>query len=140
MLKMLRDYGLYLAWLIAVAGLIISLFASEVFNLPVCHLCWYQRVCLYPLAIILGIASFYEDRSIANYAIPLCVLGFLFALYQYLQQMIPGFAPINFCSTQGPSCTLIHFKLLGFITFPFLTLLATVVMTALLFIAKTKNK
>jgi len=128
---MLKRTTLFLAWLIALISMIVTLYGSEIANLPVCHLCWYQRICVYPLVIILGIATFRDDFGAAIYGIVLAALGAFFAIYQYLEQMIPGFAPINVC-TAGPDCSEIHFQLLGFITFPFLSLLACLAIIILL--------
>src|SRR5438105_4210521 len=100
----MRRYGLFFAWLIALCAFIATLFASEVLHWPVCVLCWYQRICIYPLVILLGIAAFKNDNLIIPYALPFPILGFIFAAYQYCEQMIPGFAPINFCG-QGISCS-----------------------------------
>ena len=121
-----QKYGLYFAWLIALLALMGSLYSSVILHLPVCDLCWYQRVCIYPLVIILGIATYRHDLAIIKYAIPLAILGALFALYQYLEQMIPGFSPLALCSPTGPDCSHIHFKWLGFITYPFISLIACV--------------
>lgn len=125
--------ALFLAWLISLSALLISLYSSEIRNMPVCHLCWYQRIMLYPLSIILGIAIFRDDLSIYVYALPLSLMGAFFALYQYLLQMFPRWAPISFCST-GPSCSDIHFQIFGFITFPLLSLMAALLITILLLI------
>ena len=133
-----RQWTLFFTWIIALSGLLIAQYTSDVLGLPVCHLCWYQRVCIYPLVIIIGIATFRNDGSIAAYTIPLTLLGVIFALLQYLEQMIPNFSPIVVCG-QGPSCSTVHIKLLGFMTFPFFSLVACIVMTILLFIAH-RNK
>ena len=125
-------YYLYLAWLITLIATMSTLYLSIIRGIPVCNLCWYQRICLYPLAILLGIAAYREDSNIIFYALPLTALGFLFSLYQYLEQMIPNFTPIAFCGA-GPDCHTIHFQLLKFITWPFLSLLATVAIAFLLF-------
>ena|SRR3990167_2464806 len=131
MLKTLRNYALYFAWLIAVVSLLVTLYSSEVLHMPVCHLCWYQRIALYPLSIILGIAAYYNDTKICKYALPLAIISMLFALYQYLMQMIPGFAPIELCGV-GPSCAETHFKLLGFMTYPLLSFMAALFIAILL--------
>ncbi len=116
----MKKYALYIAWLNSLLGTLLSLFLSEMLNWPICALCWYQRICLYPLAIILGIACFRSDNRIAIYTLPLAILGIVFAVYQYLEQMIPGFAPINVCGT-GPSCSTIEVIWLGFITLPLIS-------------------
>ena len=138
--KLSRHYSLYFAWLIALVATLVSLYFSEIVHWPVCHLCWYQRICIYPLVIILGIATYREDHRIATYAIPLAVIGLFFSAYQYAQQMIPAFAPIDFCGTTGPDCSHIHFKLWGFITFPFLSIVACVVIILLLIMASLCRK
>lgn len=126
-----RQWALFLTWLIALAAFLIAQYSGDILGLPICHLCWYQRICIYPLAIIIGIAAFRNDGGIVIYTIPLTLLGAAFALFQYFEQMIPNFLPIMVCK-QGPSCSTIHFKLLGFITFPFMSLVACIVMTILL--------
>ncbi len=139
MLKRLSQYALLFAWLISLVAFLATQYSSEILNMPVCPLCWYQRVCLYPLLIILAIAAYRNDRQIAIYAGPLALLGALFAFYQYLEQMIPGFAPINLCRASGVDCSQIHLKVFGFITYPLLSIIASLVIFTLLLIAKTNK-
>ncbi len=119
-MKQKQQFFLFAAWLIALIATLTTLYASEFGHLPVCTLCWYQRLAIYPLVIILGMGAYKNDVSSVSYALPFPVLGFFFALYQYLEQMIPGFAPIHFCS-QDVSCNVIHLQLFGFITLPLLS-------------------
>lgn len=132
----MNQYKLFFAWLIALVAMLATLFASEFLNWPVCPLCWYQRIAIYPLVILLGMAAYRNDRQIVPYAMPFTVVGFLFALYQYAEQMIPGFEPIHFCK-QGVSCATTHIKLWGFITIPFLSAVACLIMFTLLHRCKT---
>jgi disulfide bond formation protein DsbB len=62
---------LFLAWLIATASTLGSLFFSYVMELPPCVLCWYQRICLFPLVIIIARGLFPLDRQVIRYALPL---------------------------------------------------------------------
>lgn len=133
-----KRFALFSAWLIALIAMLMTLYSSEVALIPVCHLCWYQRICIYPLSIILAIAVFHDDRHIYIYAIPLAVVGAFFALYQYLIQMIPNWGPIEFC-TAGPDCRQIYFQLFGFINYPFLSLLACLLIIFLLFLSKNSS-
>lgn len=139
MKKIIQQYGLLLAWLIALIALLSTLFAGEIMGWPVCPLCWYQRIALYPLVILLGMAAFKNDHGIIPYALPFPAIGFFFAVYQYLEQMIPGFSPINFCK-QGIACSTIHLKLLGFITIPFLSAIACAMIFVLLFLCSRFNQ
>lgn len=131
MKKFLKNYGIFLAWLIAVAAFALTLFFSDVLHWPVCNLCWYQRIAIYPLVILLGVGAYRDDHHVAPYAKIFCAIGFILGLYQYAEQMIPGFEPIQLC-TQGVSCADTPIKLLGFITIPFLSMVACVAMYLLL--------
>jgi len=132
----MKKYALYFAWLFSIFGTLLSLCLSEMLNWPICALCWYQRICLYPLVIILGMACFRSDNRIAIYTLPLTILGAVFSAYQYLEQMIPGFAPIDVCGT-GPSCSTIEWQYLGFITLPLISFVGFIVISGLLFAARS---
>ena len=134
-----KQIGLFLAWLTALIAMIVTLYSQYVLAIPPCPLCWYQRTALYPLVIILGIAAYRGTTDIIPYVITLPVISAVFALYQYAEQMIPGFAPIQFCSTSSVQCSNIHFKWLGFITYPLLSFVASIVILALLLIANQDN-
>ena len=127
----MKKHTLYFAWLCSLIGTLLSLFLSEMLHWPICALCWYQRICLYPLVIILGIACFRSDNRIALYTLPLTILGILFAAYQYLEQMIPGFSPIDVCGT-GPSCSHIDWMWGGFVTLPLVSAGGFFILTLLL--------
>jgi disulfide bond formation protein DsbB len=79
-----QRWGLLAAWIIAIIGTVGSLFASNVLKLEPCSFCWYQRIFLFPLAIILGMAYFKKDKSIIYYVLPLIAIGGFIALYQSL--------------------------------------------------------
>jgi len=96
-------YGLYTAWVLACLGTLVSLYYSHIRLLEPCHLCWYQRICLFPLTIVLGMAAYRGFLGIAYYALPLTLCGLLVALYQVGIQEIPGWNPIDICGG-GPSC------------------------------------
>ncbi len=100
---MIQRYGLYTAWMLAVIGTLTSLYFSEIKHLEPCHLCWYQRIALFPLAVVLGIAAYRGCLGIARYILPLVILGFMLAIYQVMIQEIPWWNPIDICGG-GPSC------------------------------------
>lgn len=80
-----RDNRLYLAWLVALAATLGSLYFSEVRGFRPCVLCWYQRIAMYPLAVILGIAALNSDFKIRRYVLPLAAVGWVVALIQNLE-------------------------------------------------------
>lgn len=124
-------FGLYSAWLVAIVATAGSLYFSEVRLFVPCSLCWYQRIMMYPLVILLGIASYRQDRGIVRYALPLTILGGTVSLFHYLEQKVPGFSAPSLCR-MGVPCTEEYINWLGFITIPFLALTAFTLITVLL--------
>lgn len=103
-----------------------SLYFSEVMNLPPCVLCWYQRIAMYPLVIILAMGIIRKSRDIIICVIPLSVIGLAISIYHNLLywNIIPeSVAPCK----AGISCTTKFFEWFGFITIPFLALTAFMV-------------
>ncbi len=134
-------YALLAAWIISLLATLGALYASEILKMPVCILCWDQRVFMFPLVILLGIATFRNDTGIAIYTIPLAALGALIALYHYLIQMIPALAPYTPCraDANGVHCETIDWQLFGFITLPLLSMVAFIVIIILLSVAMKLN-
>lgn len=122
---------IYPAWLIATAATLGSLYFSEVKLYVPCTLCWYQRILMYPLVLLLAIASYRQDRGVVRYALPLAILGFAVGVYHYMMQKIPGFGASIVCRS-GVPCSGEYINWLGFITIPFLSLTAFLMITALL--------
>jgi disulfide bond formation protein DsbB len=81
------------AWLVALVATLGSLYYSEVRNFIPCTLCWYQRVAMYPLALMLGIATWRNDPQIRPYALTLSLLGLFWSSYHLLELWMPGLAP-----------------------------------------------
>jgi disulfide bond formation protein DsbB len=133
-----RQLYLFLTWIIALTALLATLYGSEIMKLPICHLCWYQRICFYPLVVILGMGAYENDIRAAVYALPLCALGAAFAGYQTFIQWFPQYESIGVCGL-GPSCATMHMKLAGFITFPLLSLGSALCMIALLLLSFRTN-
>ena len=113
--------ALYVSWAAALAATLGALFIGEVLGQEPCVLCWYQRVAMFPLAVILGIACLRDDVGVWRYALPLALMGAAIALYHsglYLG-LIPE--PVVPCSRTGPSCTDVNMTVLG-VPLPLLSL------------------
>ena len=82
---------LLLAWLVATTATLGALFLGEVMGMTPCVLCWYQRIFMFPLAIILGIACFADDRRGAVYGLALALGGLAMAGYHTL--LVAGLIP-----------------------------------------------
>ncbi|NBC68158.1 disulfide bond formation protein B [Paenibacillus sacheonensis] len=127
-----RRYALYLAWVVSIVAVASSLYLSEIMKFIPCNLCWYQRIFMYPIVILLGIACYAQDRGIIRYVLPLSVLGGCISLYHYLEQQIPALARALPC-TVGVPCSEDYLDWFGgYVTIPFLALIAFILITALL--------
>lgn len=111
------------ALIVSIAATVGSLFYSEVMNFVPCSLCWYQRIFMYPLPIILGIAVYYNEAVIKKYILSVAAIGWLIALYHVLLQKIPALKATEPCK-QGIPCSVDYVNYLGFITIPMLSLTA----------------
>jgi len=119
------------AWLLVTTATLGSLFFSVVMELPPCLLCWYQRMFMFPLVLVLFMGLFPFDPKVVRYALPLSVIGTVVALYHMLLQagVIPESAAP--CS-QGVSCADVDMLVFGFASIPILSLFAFGAVTALL--------
>ncbi|CUB06726.1 MULTISPECIES: disulfide bond formation protein B [Marinomonas] len=129
---------IFFCWILAVVAVLGSLFFSEVMGLQPCVLCWYQRIFIYPLAVLFLVALFPLDKRVVRYTLPLAVIGWGFAVYHYL--VYSGYIPESLqpCS-QGVSCAEINLELFGFITIPMLSILAYSAIIALLLIFRKRT-
>jgi len=128
---------IFICWIVAGVSTLGSLFFSEIMELAPCALCWYQRVFMFPLVIILLLGLFPFDKSIIKYALPLAIAGWGFAFYHYL--LYSGFIPesIQPCS-QGVSCSETYLDLFGFLTIPMLSLISFSIIIGLLLILRRR--
>ncbi len=117
------------AWAVALVSTLGALFIGEVMGMTPCVLCWYQRIFMFPLSIILGIAVFAEDRRGALYALPFATGGV--ALAAYHTALVAGWVPQWWipCGS-GPSCSQQALVILGNIQLPWLSLAAFVAIAA----------
>ncbi len=120
---------LFVIWLVSLVATLGSLFFSEVMRLPPCVLCWYQRICMYPLVPIATIGLLSGDRAVTRYVWPLAAAGLAIAVHHNL--LYYGVIPdsITPC-TQGVSCTSRQIEWFGLITIPLLSLTAFAMIVA----------
>ena len=113
----------YLAWVIALVSTVGSLFFSEVMGLAPCVLCWYQRVAVYPLVLIIATGIITRDGRLKYYALPLCLAGLAVSVYHNL--LYYGVIPetLTPCA-EGASCTERQIEWFGFVTIPLMGLAA----------------
>lgn len=127
------------AWTVALVATLAALFIGEVMGMTPCLLCWYQRILMFPLAVILGMAAYGNDRRGAVYALPLALGGVAVAAYH--TALIAAWVPQWWipCGA-GPSCSDQQLLILGNIQMPWLSLLAFAAIVALLFVYLRKTR
>lgn len=126
---LLQKNILYIAFIQALVAMLGSIFASEIMHFPPCVLCWYQRVCLYPLVVILAVGIIRKNKEIYLYVLPLSIIGLLISIYHnllYYKILPESVAPC----IQGISCTTKFIEWFGFITIPFLSFLSFAIITS----------
>ncbi|MBM3908230.1 MAG: disulfide bond formation protein B [Gemmatimonadetes bacterium] len=129
----------FAAWLLAAAGTLGALFFGEVMKLPPCSLCWYQRIFMFPLAIVLPFALFPFSRAVVRAVLPLPVIGGLLATWHLL--LVAGVIPERVAPcTQGVPCSETVITWFGFVTIPLLAFVAFAAMTVLLFLAYLRSE
>ncbi len=117
-LDSLAGYELWLAAGVATVATLGSLYLSEIVHLVPCRLCWFQRIFMYPLVIVLGVAGWRRDfhnRLVANI---LATIGLGFAAYHYLIQHFPSLESGS-CDAWAP-CSAAYIWQWNFISIPYM--------------------
>ena len=122
--------SLVLAWVVALVATLGSLYYSEVAHLPPCTLCWYQRIAMYPLAIVLAIAAVRSDFGVRRYVLPVVAIGAAISAYHYQLERFPSQTTLA-CSVEVP-CTTVWVWQLHYISIPFMAFSAFALIATLL--------
>ena len=114
--RIARDNSMRFALLLTGSSMLGSLYFSEVANYSPCKLCWYQRICMYGIALVSLVAVVRRERVAAPYVTVLAVVGLAISAYHYLVEWFPQLES-RVCAVDVP-CTTIWFRELGFLTMP----------------------
>ena len=125
------------AWVIATVATLGALFLSEVMEIAPCVLCWYQRIFMFPLVLLMPLALFPFDAKIVRYVVPMAAGGALVALFHVL--LVVGIIPEGMkpC-TQGVPCTEVQIEGLGAWVLPLLSLIAFSAIAGLMIAARSR--
>lgn len=144
-MNFLGKWGALIAFLIALLSTLGSLFFSNVVGYPPCELCWFQRIFMYPLVFILGIALIRKERKLViPYALILAVIGLFIGIYQYFLQLVAmknlALELLVPCSTDlnAVSCSSFYDLAFGYITIPFMSFSAFLLIILFLLYARRK--
>ena len=96
-----------------------SLYISKILEIPACEFCWYQRILIFPMQVILGVSIFMDKDDVADYILSLAMLGIPISLYHYIIQMTRISA---YSCSSAVSCNSVQVQEFGFITIPWMSL------------------
>jgi disulfide bond formation protein DsbB len=133
--RAVEGYELWLAFVVAAIATGGSLFFSEIAHFVPCELCWYQRICMYPLSILTLLMAIHADHRAARYVLPLPVVGAGVSVYHLLvENGVVGQS--NTCLISAPGgCGVKWINEFGYMTIPTLALTAFALLFGLLLIA-----
>jgi disulfide bond formation protein DsbB len=133
----LWGYELWAAFVVTSVATGGSLFFSEIAGFVPCELCWYQRICMYPLSIITLLAAAAQDHRVARYLLPLPLIGACVSVYHLLvENGVVGESSACFVSAPG-GCATKWINEFGYMTIPTLALTGFLLAGALLAFAAT---
>lgn len=121
--EFLRGATLWLAGAVAIAAMAGSLYLSDIVGLIPCKFCWYQRIAMYPLAILLPIAAWRRDTTFRIYAAVLAAIGLGIATWHRLMQSFPSLDS-GACAAVGPPCSAPYIMEFGFVSIPYMAMSA----------------
>lgn len=129
------DAALPLAFAVAATCMLGSLYMSEVRHFPPCDLCWYQRIAMYPLAVILLVAVIRKDRAVWRYVLPVALIGAAISTYHYLHERFPE-SVSTACSMEA-SCATLWIWHFHFLSIPAMAWVGFVTISTLMLIARS---
>jgi disulfide bond formation protein DsbB len=135
----LGPQALLVAWIVAIVTTLGSLYYSLHAGFIPCELCWYQRIAMYPLVVVLGVGWLRRDPKAWITALPFVVVGAPLALYHWLVERVPSFAESSSCSAFAP-CTAPYFEKLGFVTLAWMSLSSFLLIGTLLALFVTAQR
>lgn len=135
---MKQDFSLLIAWAVAIVSTLGSLYFTEIMKLPACPLCWYQRIAMYPMVVILAAGFLRKDKKVDLYVLPFSIAGFLFALYHNFlyYKIIPEETTV---CIDGISCATKLVEWFGFVSIPLLSLAGFAIIIVSMLIYRKKQ-
>ena len=126
------------AWFVALVAMSGSLYLSDVVGFIPCLLCWYQRIAMYPIVLVLGVGLLRRDPTAWRFALPLSLVGLVISLHHVSVQYRPGLEIIE-CGT-GVSCSARYLAVFGFVSIPVMAAAAFLLISVLLITVRTVQR
>ncbi len=133
--RLLWGYELWAAFVVAAIATGGSLFFSQIANFPPCELCWFQRICMYPLSILTLLMAWHGDNRAARYLIPLPVVGACVSIYHLLIENKVIKEPTQCLASAPGGCGVKWINEFGYMTIPTLALTGFLLLIGFLVLA-----
>ncbi len=134
-----NKYVLELVFAASLSATLGSLAYSNIVGFPPCELCWFQRILMYPQALLSLMALIKKDKNIVSYLLPISVLGALVSFYHSLVHWGIGTSLLA-CTANGGECGKVYVLAYNYITIPFMSFTVFVYLIAIsLIYLKSKN-
>ena len=131
------ELALWGAFAVALTATLGSLYLSEVAHFPPCELCWYQRIAMYPLTVVLGVAALRRDAGVKWYVIPVAVIGAGISTYHYLLERFPD-SVASGCDVEVP-CTVVWVWKFHFLSIPGMAWIGFAAIITLVLLARPRS-
>ena len=128
--ELLGTKAIWLVWIVALVATVGSLIYSEIIHFPPCRLCWFQRIAMYPMAIVLLVGAIRREFQAKYYALPMALIGLGISVYHYILQRVPNLES-GACDPDNP-CSAIFVDIFGFISIPFMAGAGFIVISVIL--------
>ena len=135
--ELLGVKAIWFAWIVALVATLGSLAYSEIIHFPPCRLCWFQRIAMYPMAVVLLVGAIRREFQAKYYALPMALVGLGISIYHYILQRVPNLES-GACDPDNP-CSAIFVDIFGFISIPFMAGAGFIVIAVLLGFYVNKN-
>lgn len=136
--RALWGYELWAAFVVAALGTGGSLFFSEIAGYVPCDLCWFQRICMYPLSILTLLAAVHGDYRIVRYLLPIPLVGAGISTYHILIENKVITEPAS-CRIGGAGCVVKWIDQFGYVTIPTLALTGFLLLIGFLALARAEE-
>ena len=135
--ELLGVEAIWLAWVVALVATLGSLVYSEIIHFPPCRLCWFQRIAMYPMTVVLLVGAIRREFQAKYYALPMALIGLGISIYHYILQRVPN-VESGACDPDNP-CSAIFVDIFGFISIPFMAGSGFILIAVLLGLYVNKN-
>lgn len=111
--------AIWVGWVVALVATVGSLIYSEVIHFEPCRLCWFQRIAMYPMAVVLLVGALRREWMVKFYGLPLALVGLAISIWHYLIQTFPALEGSGSCDPSVP-CSAKYVDVFGFVSIPFM--------------------